>query len=235
MPMHDGHRQRIKARFRTEGLKNFDEVHVLELLLCYCVPRKDINPLAHRLLEHFGSLTRVLDAPVEELEKVEGIGANISTFLSLTNAVGRYYQEKKKKQNKILNNINEYGDYLLSCFSSARNELVYILCMDAKGKVLCCREVGEGNVNSASISARKIVEIALSVNATMVVLAHNHPSGIALPSKEDISTTWGIAKALRFVDVHLADHIVVADGDYVSMVQSGCYRPWELNEEKSAQ
>ena len=99
---------------------------------------------------------------------------------------------------------------------------MFLLCLDAKCKVLCCKEIGEGSVNTASISVRKVVETALSANATTVVLAHNHPSGIAVPSNEDIQTTQRIAAALNAVEVYLADHIVVADGDYVSMVQSGC-------------
>ena len=99
---------------------------------------------------------------------------------------------------------------------------MFLLCLDAKCKVLCCKEIGEGSVNSASISVRKVVETALSANATTVVLAHNHPSGIAVPSNEDIQTTRRIAAALNAVEIYLADHIVVADGDYVSMVQSGC-------------
>ena len=89
--------------------------------------------------------------------------------------------------------------------------------------MLSCKEVGEGSVNAASISIREVVQIALSCNATSVVLAHNHPSGVALPSKEDIATTQRLYAALNAVEVHLVDHIVVADGDYVSLLQSGSY------------
>ena len=102
---------------------------------------------------------------------------------------------------------------------------MFLLCLDAKCKVLCCKEVGEGSVNSAGVPIRRIVEVALGVNATTVVLAHNHPSGIAIPSCDDIQTTLRVAAALDAVEITLADHIVVADGDFVSMVQSGYYRP----------
>ena len=101
------------------------------------------------------------------------------------------------------------------------NETVFLLCLDAKCKVLACRKVGEGSVNSANVPIRRIVEIALATNATSVVLAHNHPSGIALPSDEDVATTYRVAEALRMVDIILVDHIVVADDDFVSMVHSG--------------
>jgi len=110
---------------------------------------------------------------------------------------------------------------MLPFFFGRRVETVFLLCLDAKCKVLCCKEVGEGSVNSAGISVRKIVETALGANATSVVLAHNHPSGLAVPSAEDIQTTRRIAMALSAVEISLADHIVVADEDYVSIVQSG--------------
>ena len=99
---------------------------------------------------------------------------------------------------------------------------MFLLFIYAKCKVLACKEIGEGSVNSAGISIRKIVELALGVNATTVVLAHNHPSGIAVPSAEDVKTTQRVAAALNAVDICLVDHIVVADDDYVSMVHSGC-------------
>lgn len=231
MSIHDGHRQRTKERFRREGLDNFDEVHVLELLLYYCVPRKDTNPLAHALLSHFGSLSQVLEASAEELEKIEGIGENISTFLNLTTAVGRYYLVNRTTQTMILRDTIRCGEYLLPYFYGRRNEIVFILCLDAKCKVLCCKEVGEGSVNSAAIPIRRIVELALGANATTVILAHNHPSGLALPSGDDVQTTWRIARALNTVEITLADHIVVADDDFVSLVQSGHYRPEDITAE----
>ena len=221
MSIHDGHRQRMKDRFREEGLDHFSEIQVLELLLFYCIPRQDTNPIAHSLLDHFGSLAQVLEAPAEEMEKVKGIGSNAATFLSLMNQVGRYYLVKRSQQHIILRTIEQCGDYLTSFFYGRRNEMVYLLCLDAKCKVLCCKAVGEGSVNSAGVPIRRIVEIALGANATSVVLAHNHPSGIAVPSPDDVQTTRRVAAALNAVDVCLVDHIVVADDDYVSMVQSG--------------
>lgn len=224
MSIHTGHRQRLKERFLKEGLDHFDEHQVLELLLFYCIPRIDTNPLAHALLERFGSLAQVLEAPVEELEKVPGIGSNAATFLSLTTAVGRYYLVNRSIQTVILPTIEKCGAYLQPFFYGRRNETVYMLCLDAKCKVLCCKEVGEGSVNSAGVPIRRIVEIALGANATSVILAHNHPSGFALPSGEDVQTTRRIAAALDAVEIELVDHIVVADEDYVSMAQSGYYR-----------
>jgi DNA repair protein RadC len=227
MSIHEGHRQRVKERFCKEGLDHFDEHQVLELLLFYCIPRVDTNPIAHALLDHFGSLTKVFEAPVEELERIPGIGHNAAVFLSLVMAAGRYYQVSSATRNVILRTLEECGKYLLPLFYGRRNEVVYLLCLDAKCKVLTCKMIGEGSVNSAGVPVRRIVETALAANATSVVLAHNHPSGLALPSGEDIQTTRRMAVALDAVEITLADHIVVADGDFVSMVQSGYYHPGE--------
>ena len=220
--IHKGHRERLKQRFLEEGLDNFTDIQVLELLLFYAIPRSDTNPLAHALLERFGSLSRVLEADVEELKKVPGIRDHAATLLALVIDLCRYYQVNCAQQTEILTTLEACGNYLVPRFFGRNKETVFLLCLDAKCKVLCCKEIGEGSVNTASISVRKVVETALSANATTVVLAHNHPSGIAVPSNEDIQTTQRIAAALNAVEIHLADHIVVAEGDYVSMVQSGC-------------
>ena len=229
MSIHHGHRQRLKDRFRKEGLDNFDDLYVLELLLFYCIPRVDTNPLAHRLLDHFGSLTAVLDASAEELEKVEGMGANASTFLTLITQVSRYYQVKRSEAGRILPRLDDCGEYLKPYFLGRDRETVFLLCLDAKCKVICCKLVGEGSVNSANVPIRRVVEIALASNATTVVLAHNHPSGLAIPSADDIQTTYRVAAALYAVEVTLADHIVVSNEDYVSMVQSGYFNPQEVH------
>ncbi len=225
MAIHDGHRQRLKERFLQEGLDHFSDIQVLELLLFYCIPRQDTNPIAHRLLDRFGSFDQVLEAPVEELEKVEGIGRNAATFLHIVTQAGRYYQVKRVEKGTILTTIDQCGAYLVPMFINQRNETVFLLCLDSKCKVLCCRKVGEGSVNSAGVPIRRIVEMALASNASTVVLAHNHPSGLALPSAEDIQTTRRLAVALDAVEIMLIDHIIVADDDFVSLAQSGYYRP----------
>ena len=227
MSIHIGHRQRLKDRFRAEGLDHFSERHVLELLLFYAVPQRDTAPLAQELLDRFGSLPQVLEASAGELEKVNGVGPNVSTLLTLITAISRYYLVQRTSNVTILNTTELCGQYLLQHFHGRRNETVFMLCLDAKCKVLCCKEVGEGSVNSANIPIRRVVEIALAVNATTVILAHNHPSGLAIPSSEDILTTRRVAMALDAVEICLADHIVVADDDFVSMAQSGQFRPGE--------
>lgn len=225
--IHDGHRQRLKDRFRKEGLDGFSDVQTLELLLFYCIPRRDTNPIAHALLERFGSLHQVLEAPLHELEKVEGIGEQASTLISLTRQLARSYGVSRGACQNILNTTSKCGEFLKPYFLGKREETVYLLCLDAKCKALGCTEVGRGSVNSAGLSIRRIVENALAVNATSVVLAHNHPSGLAIPSAEDVVTTRRVAMALQAVGIYLADHIVVAEDDFVSLMESGMYHPEE--------
>lgn len=225
MSVHEGHRQRVKKRFRAEGLDHFDDLHIVELLLFYCVPRQDTNLLAHRLIERFGSLHRIMEAPVDELNKVEGVGENISTFLSLIPAVNRACQMRRNQSITVINSYNDAGYILRDILSDLRNENVYMICLDAKRKVLCVEYLGEGSIHSASVPVRRVVERAIAVNASSVILGHNHPGGIALPSEDDVCTTIYVAKALRAVDIELADHVVVSDDEFVSMVQAGVFKP----------
>lgn len=226
MSVHDGHRKRMRKRFFEQGLDGFDEHQVLEVLLYFAVARKDTNELAHALIAKFGSLSRVLEAPIPKLMEVPGIGENAAALISFSSALSRYYMfNKVKESGSILSSIEDCGAYLLPLMINRETEVVYLLCLDAKCKLLCSKMIGEGSVNSAGIPIRKIVETALAANATSVVLAHNHPSGLAFPSNEDINTTKLVSTALRAVDVILTDHLVFADHDYVSMTQSGFYDP----------
>lgn len=224
MSIHAGHRQRLKERFLREGLDNFEEHEVLELLLFYGIPQRDTNEIAHELIRKFGSLSKVLEATPKELQEVKFIGDNVTTLFQLITAVARYYQVNCAMREEILHTIDDCGRYLVPFFHGRQNETVFLLCLDAKCKVLSCEKVGEGGVNSAGVPIRKIVETALKANATSAILAHNHPSGLAIPSGEDIQATRRIALALDAVEIGLVDHIIVADNDWVSLSQSELYR-----------
>ena len=221
MAVHDGHRQRKKEQFRTHGLDAFADHEVLELLLYYAIPRRDTNPVAHRLMERFGSLDGVFSATVEELEEVEGVGKNAATLLALWMPLYRRVRTKPTAKEVILNSTEQAGRYFMDLFFGMRREELYEACLDAKGKLLACCRIAEGGVDAVNISTRRLVENALKCGASAVILAHNHPSGIALPSPDDNTTTLALWDALRAVGIPLIDHIIVADEDYVSLRDNG--------------
>ena len=220
MGVHDGHRQRKKQQFLQQGLDGFADHEVLELLLYYAIPRRDTNETAHLLLQKFGSLYDVIHAPVEELEKVEGVGENAAIFLSLLPAVGRRLHMRQSEE-KIINSVESAGKFFKGLLHGERREMLYQVCVDAKGKVLQYKRLSTGTASMAPISIREVVENALLNDATSVLLGHNHPSGIALPSEEDRRITLQIRDALATMGIALADHIIVADDDFVSMAASG--------------
>ncbi len=224
MSVHDGHRERLKKRLLEQGLNAFDDHNVLELLLFFSMPRKDTNPLAHALIEHFGSLEAVLEAPTDELLKLGGIGENTAALIKLIPEISRRYAINKNRFDGILNSTEVAGSYLSARYQFERDEVVYIVCLDAKLRVLCCKELFRGDVNSTEVSVRKIAELALAKNASSVIISHNHTSGIALPSREDEITTRRIKTALESMGIALTDHIIVAGDDFVSMADSGLLR-----------
>ena len=221
MGIHDGHREKMRQRFLKSGLDAFADHEALELLLYYAIPRRDTNPIAHALMERYGSLSAVLAAPVEDLKKVEGVGESAAILLKLAPQLYRKAKMSDAEQETILSSVERVGAYLLERFAGEKNEVVYQLCLDRKGKLLACKKLGEGGVASADLDIRRLVENALLTGASSVVLAHNHPSGVALPSRDDYAATDRAKTALSVVGVALADHIIVADGDFVSMSDSG--------------
>ena len=225
MAVHDGHRARKKAQFRAHGLDAFADHEALELLLYYAIPRVDTNPVAHRLIERFGSLDGVLSAPVEELEKVEGVGENAATLLSLILPFVRRSRMTASRKPVILNGVSACGAYFKDLFFGMRDEHLYEACLDAKAKLLQCFKAADGSVDTVNLNMRVIVENALKCGASAVILSHNHPSGVALPSPDDNATTLMVYDALRAVGIELVDHIIVADDDFVSLRDNGLLPP----------
>jgi len=219
--IHDGHREKMRQRFLKSGLESFADHEALELLLYYAIPRKDTNPIAHALMERYGSLSAVLTAPVEDLKNVAGIGESAAVLLKLAPQVAKKARIADAEKEIILNTVSRVGAYLLERYDGEKHEVLYQLCLDRKGRLLVCKCLNEGGISSAEMDVRRLMENAILTQASGVILAHNHPSGIALPSAEDIAATSRAKEALKTIDVELVDHIIVADGDFVSMQRSG--------------
>ena len=222
MAGHDGHRQRLKEEFLSRP-GSFPDHKVLELLLFYANPRSDTNPIAHNLMDRFGTLAGVLDAPVDELRQVPGVGGHAAALLKAVKEISGRYLTARTSMEDIARGSGDYYELLRPYFFGATTEQIYLLCMDGKQKVLGVRKVGDGNVNTVAVTTRLIVSSALSLNAARVVLAHNHVSGLALPSRDDQLTTQRLRTVLEEVGVLLVDHLVFVDDDMVSMRESGHY------------
>lgn len=217
---HTGHRERMKAEFLARGLEGWPDHRVLELLLFYTIPQGDVNDLAHELVERFGSLAGVLDASVEELKKVKGVGDHTAVFLRMLPAVLGRYQGARTRLSAIINSPEEAYAWLEPYFFGARNEMVYVLCMDGKRQVLGVRKVAEGSIEMAEVNTRRIAEEAIGLRAAQIYVAHNHVSNLAIPSQADWLTTDTLRGALRPIGIELIDHLVFVDGDMVSLKDS---------------
>ena len=220
MADHSGHRQRVKDEFLKRGLEGWAEHRMLELLLFYVVPKRDVNGLAHDLIDRFGSLAGVMDASWDELSEMKGVGKHTATLLKLIPALSGHYLNSRSEVRSIVRGTRDVYEILAPYFFGATNEKSYVLCLDGKNQILGVRKISEGCIDSASVSIRRIMEEAVSLHAMRIYLAHNHITNIALPSKEDINTTNIIRAALAGVGFELVDHLIFVDGDMVSIRES---------------
>lgn len=217
---HNGHRQRVREKYLQNGIESFKEHEALELYLFYAVPYKDTNELAHRLLNQFGSLSAVFDAPPSALRDF-GLSDYVVTLLKLLPDMARLYKiDKTENPSKILN-VFELCSYFEPYFHGMTEEVMRLLLIDKKGKELFSGIISRGSINSTDVPIRKITELAMQYNASYAAIAHNHPNGFAKPSSADIASTKKVFISLKLIGVRLVDHVVVADDDSVSMAMSG--------------
>ena len=221
--MHEGHRSRLKKKFLLNDMDYFEDHEALELILFYAIPRKNTNDVAHNLLKKFGSLDKILDAPIKILQEVEGVGESAAILITSISSIIRIYLERKYSGSENYLSLKDLSDKLMLKFTSRLEEVVAIALVDAKGKLIYDGIVNKGSVSAVEIYARKIIELIVLYNASGVMLAHNHPSGFALPSSDDIETTKKLSDILKSMKVELLDHIIVADGDYISLRESGMH------------
>ena len=221
MGIHDGHRERLRDRYKENGLKGFNDINALELLLFYALPRKDTNPLAHELLNWFGSLQAVFSASVEELKDVPGISDSSAILIKLVPDICKLARITETSKGKGITDSSLASGFLIPRFMFEESEKVIMLSLDSAKKVKACTDISSGVVNSVDLNIRLIVETALKNKASSVILAHNHPDGDTSPSREDRETTTRIRDSLKLVDIPLVDHIIVSGNDYFSFCDAG--------------
>jgi len=220
---HKGHRARVKQEFLQNGLEHFPDHKKLELLLYFSVTRSDTNPLGHQLMERFGSISGLFDAPYELILETPGIGNESATLIKLVSAMIREYMDDYTSRNNIIRDTEDAKAYMRHKFLCEQCECLYMACMGNNGKIVFCSRVAEGSPETVRISPALIVKTALRANAVKVLLAHNHPNGICNPSSRDLSTTSILYDELKRVEVELIDHVIVAPDGVYSMKENNMF------------
>ena len=221
---HAGHRQRLRSRYSAGGLDVLSDHEVLELLLGYSIARRDVNPLAHRLMARFGNLSGALEADAQDLMDVHGIGERSAFLLHLVPDLARRYMLDRLSPRPLLTTMEKAGEYASALYIGIKSEIVYLLCLDARCALRRAVRLSEGSAASVSIDMQRLVGEALRAGSQNAILLHNHPAGSLQPSKEDIELTEQVIKALQLVNVALLDHIIVSEHGFYSFLKNGKFQ-----------
>lgn len=216
---HIQHRQRLKARFSEGGFVGFSDHEILELLLCYALPRRDTNQIGHALIDRFGSLSHVFEADIGALCEVSGISEHSALLLKMIPELCRAYLTDKGKEVKSYADYDDAGRFFVNRFVGVSREEVYAAFLDNGYHMLDCVRLGEGVVNASPVNIRKVATLALLRNAAFVMLAHNHPGGTVIPSGDDLNVTRAVSAALELLGVRLTEHYIVAGEQYIGIMK----------------
>lgn len=219
--IHKGHREKVRQKFYECGLQGMAEHNILEFLLFFGIPYKDTNQMAHELIEHFGSISAVLEAKRTDLMKIKGMTENAACLITMILPLYRKYSEDLISRRKTFEDTKDIVDFLRTLYiDNNNNERVYVLCFDASNHMTTYRMLNEGDIKSSSFDIRKLVSIVLETNAASITISHNHPHGVATPSCDDINATKGISSIMYTLKVKFNDHIIITDDSYFSMAKS---------------
>lgn len=218
--LHEGHRDRLKKKFLDDH-NSLAEHELLELLLFYTNPRKDMNEKAIKMIKAFGSLSGLCDADPKDIATVCNVNINVALLVSLISKISTRNESEKAKNHKALkiNTPENAGKHAIELFRGAKYEQFYLICLNSQKWVNYSALVQEGTINEVAVYTRLIVELALRHKAHSVILSHNHPGGSLTPSKEDIDITRAIEAALETINIIVNDHIIVSGNQFVSLKQ----------------
>ena len=223
-----GHRERIKEKFLKNGIDGFAEYEILELLLTYCIPRKDTKPIAKELLNKFKSLDNIFKADFDKLFAIDGLGKNSIAFLKLIGDLPSIIYKDELKNKKLvdketlkISNKDILLKYLRNKIGYEEIEKFYVIYLSSSNEVIEFEENSTGTLDRSSVYPREIYKRVISLNAKSIILAHNHPSDNITPSKSDIELTNEIAKGLKNFGALLIEHIIITKNSYFSFLEEG--------------
>jgi DNA repair protein RadC len=218
--VHRGHRSRMRERMKKEELASFAPHEIIETMLYYVIPRGDTNPMAHALIERFGSVRCVLDASVDDLLKVKGVTQKAAYYLASLPSYFEFYRMDKFSKRESFNTSIDAANYFISKLAYKRNEEIHLLFLDKKNQIIESRCMQKGTIDKANVFIRDISEVAIRLGAVNAIMSHNHPSGKLEPSESDVITTKLVFEALALIDVFLQDHIIVGQEDFYSFFRN---------------
>ena len=216
--VHAGHRARMKERFLTAGLSSLSPHEIVEMLLFHTIPQKDVNELAHRLMERFGSVSRIIEANYDELRAVDGVGPNTATYFRFLCETFRFYAIETCEKPYVYDTIEKIGNYLVNFYLGVTVERAYAMLFDNQMRLIDTVLISEGTVNSVQLPMRVIVEKAIKRNASGIILAHNHPHGSAYPSDEDYTLTYSLEHSLDVIGITLIEHVIVSGKFFIPVL-----------------
>ena len=214
-----GHRQRLREKFEKHEQEAFLDYELLELILTYSIPRRDVKPIAKELMNRFHTFPGVMDARPEDLEQVPGLGQNSITLLKLIRSANVRYLARTMESLPLLDSPQLFADYARMRLGDKSNEATLVFYLNTQNRLIRCDMPGSGSVDSVNIYPSEVARTALLCGAHSVVLCHNHPGGIFLPSRDDDAITFSISKALASLGIVLLDHVIVSRFGYYSYRQ----------------
>ena len=223
---HKDHRSRVRDTYRKNGIENIPDHNLLEFILFYSIPRKDTNEIAHKLIDTFGSLNGVFDAQYERLLEVEGVGESTALLLTSIPDICKRYVDGAYSKKINLAEPEKAMEYVKTRFYGFKKEVFFVLCLDSAGNLINTCKMGEGTSDSVAVDKRAVLETVLRNNADTVIIAHNHPGGVAAPSREDLILTNDLSAVLRNVGIRLADHIIAGADDIISLASVPKFSPY---------
>ncbi len=217
--LHDGHRQRMRQKYKAGGGAAMADHELLEMLLFHSIPRANTNEIAHRLLDHFGTLTGVLQADLHELSAVEGVGERSAQLIGLCGDLYRRADIEELKVPRYLRTLEEAGAYVLGLLDGLPKERAILLLLSADYRLLSTHVIAEGTANSTTIDEKKILKYVILSRASHYILAHNHPDPLLQASEDDEMVSLSLMQAGDLLGVNFWEHILVSDGRYLFIMQ----------------
>lgn len=217
--IHVNHRSRLKSQFINNGITSFTDIQKLEMLLFYAIPQKDTNPLAHELLNKFGSLKDVMRADFKELMKVNGIKENSATLITFVNEFLNHCS--KPSTIEYIGSTQEAKEYSAKYYFNVSVEQFYVFCLGKDNQVLRAELIKSGTADEVDVQIRRITQVALDAKCNRIVISHNHPNGIAVMSDEDLKFTYSVMCSCLLNSIDIIDHVLVGTNRAISMAEQG--------------